>query len=211
MKRAIATIAAAVTLSGGLVACGDSENTASDPGEGAVTEDKGAANATPNEASENVHASDASETEGQGDTAADDEQAEGNEPTSAGAEGETVEQETADGGTALIPADLKTAIDNQESEWGLPETIQQDGDKAVAEFADGNLVGWSQDNGAAPIVGQIAATWKDGGGLNNEIGMPAAPEEELEDGQGWTQSFTNGVLQWVNENGEWGAKTEPRP
>lgn len=99
MKRAIATIAAAVTLSGGLVACGDSENTASDPGEGAVTEDKGAANATPNEASENVHASDASETEGQGDTAADDEQAEGNEPTSAGAEGETVEQETADGST----------------------------------------------------------------------------------------------------------------
>lgn len=201
MKRTIALIAAAATLGGGLVACSNDEaNTASDPDAGVVTEDKGAANATPHEADENVHASDASETVSEGD-----------DPATDGAQGETVEQQTADGNTTLIPADLKVAIEEQESEWGLPELIQQEGDKALAQFADGNYLAWSEETGAVPVIGKIAETWTVEGGLNSELGMPTAPEKELDGEQGWTQSFTNGVMQWVNDNGEWGAKTEPRP
>lgn len=200
MKRTLASVFAAVTLAGGLVACTSDEG---DTGNGsAASSDASAA-----DSSEGADAS--GEADASGDASAsesdDADDAEGDD--AAGGNGETVEQQTADGETVLIPADFKSAIDEASADWGDPETIQQDDDEALATFADGNLLAWGDESGAAPLVGMIGQTWSDEGGLENEVGLPTGPEEELPEG-GWTQEFTDGVINWVNEGGEWGPQVE---
>ncbi|MHA2788553.1 LGFP repeat-containing protein [Corynebacterium sp. S7] len=203
MKRTLATVIAAVTFAGGLAACsadGGSSSTGSTGASASATTSAAASSSA--EASDSA---DASETEGATDGA--DASGEADE-SAAGANDATVEQKTADGNSVLVPADFKAAIDEVTGEWGEPETIQQEEGGALATFAEGNLLAWSKDSGAAPMVGMIAQTWADEGGLANTIGLPTAAEEKLPDG-GWTQKFTNGVINWVNQGGQWGAQVQP--
>ncbi|WP_018297478.1 LGFP repeat-containing protein [Corynebacterium lubricantis] len=212
MKRTLATVIAAVTIAGGLAACTSDGGSSSDgSGDASATtgaEASGGADASASDSADSSDSADASESEGATDGAdAEGEDAEGANGAE-GADGETVEQQTADGQSVLIPADFKSAIDEVSGEWGDPESIQQEDNGALATFAEENLLAWSEDSGAAPLVGMIGQTWADQGGLTNEIGLPTAPEETLPDG-GWTQTFTNGVINWVNEGGEWTAQVEP--
>ena len=57
-----------------------------------------------------------------------------------------------------------------------------------------------------PLVGMIAETWKKDGGLDNEIGLPLKAEDKRDDNNGWIQDFQNGTIEWLEENGEFGAK-----
>ena len=51
----------------------------------------------------------------------------------------------------------------------------------------------------------IGETWKEDGALGNEVGLPTAGETEIEGG--WEQTFTNGTIQWTqDEGGEFSAK-----
>lgn len=213
MKRTLATLAAASTLAAGLVACSNDEaqegtDTAETAASGVTEAAGGGEQSNPDDADENVHASDASATVSEGDDPANDGTGADGESTEPAAGEETVEQETADGETTLIPAEFKSSIEEVTGDWGQPETIQQEGDTAVATFAEGNHLVWSEDTGSVPLVGEIGNTWINGGGLNNEIGVPTAPEREITAEPGWTQEFTNGVINWVNNDGEWTAQVQ---
>ncbi|WIM68507.1 hypothetical protein QP027_03680 [Corynebacterium breve] len=190
MKRTLVALVSVVALAGGLSACG-SEPT--DTPSESTAETSADTNADTNAESAATSATESASQES------------GAEATD-GEVSESVELKTADGTVTLVPADFKAAIDEVVGEWGDPETIQQDAHGALASFKEGNLLAWAQESGAAPLVGKIAETWANDGGLNNTIGLPTGPEEEIDGG--WTQTFTNGVINWVQNNGKWEAEIE---
>ena len=82
---------------------------------------------------------------------------------------------------------------------------KDDGATLIEYDADKNIV-YSEETGAVPLVGMIAETWKKDGGLDNEIGLPLKAEDKRDDNNGWIQDFQNGTIEWLEENGEFGAK-----
>ncbi|MDO5512413.1 LGFP repeat-containing protein [Corynebacterium sp.] len=143
------------------------------------------------------------------ETAAEDtdaeEAAEPSVPDSEPAEGE-VEMETEDG-TVAVPEGAASALEQFTADWGMPESIEtNDLGQVLATFQDGNLATWAQDLGAIPIVGKIAETWMDEGGLESGLGLPTGPEQDAPEGNGWVQQFTDGVISWISdENGDFDA------
>lgn len=126
--------------------------------------------------------------------------AEGSDVEGAGAEGETVKVKTANGEEVELPKDVKTAWDNEGGETGAFGKLTEfkDGEKgSLATFEKGWIAN-SEENGAVPLIGKIGETWANGGGLDNEIGLPTAPEQG-DAASGWTQSFQNGTIKWAKD------------
>nr|VDG62831.1 LGFP repeat [Streptococcus thermophilus] len=188
MNRKLGASVAALALATGLAACSDDADNA----EGNVEEV---------EATETNTETVTEETDAEG--AGADENAEGE-----GEDGETVEITTQDGETVLVPAAAhQAAEENSGGNWGDPFNVEsrEDGTTLIEYDADKNIV-YSEETGGVPLVGEIANTWKEEGGLDAEIGLPTEAEEKRSDDNGWIQNFQNGTIEWLEENGEFGAK-----
>ena len=211
MTRRFAAGIAAATLSLGVVACSDAEDAAKDAGDAAksaATEATDAAGSAANDAKDSMKSSDSAEASDSED--ADSSEAEGAEDSegadsskSAGAEGDMVGVSTADG-EVEVSSDFADAIKEKAGEWGDPQSIETSADGDVATFAKDKLMTYSKDAGAQPIIGKIAETWTEDGGLQNKVGLPTGPEQES--GDGWVQEFTNGTISWMKgESGKYEA------
>lgn len=191
MNRKIGASIAALALTTGLVACSNDEG---------ATEDVEATetNTVTSEAEGASESSDASSSEEAADAS------EGAED----ADGDTVELTTKDGEKVLVPAAAANAADELGlGNWGEPISVEtnDDGTTLIEYDADKNIV-YSEETGAVPLVGEIANTWKKEGGLKSEIGLPTKAEDKRDDNNGWIQDFQNGTIEWLEENGEFGAK-----
>lgn len=206
MTRRFAAGIAAATLSLGVVACSDAEDAAKDAGDAAksaATEATDAAGSAANDAKDSMKSSDSAE-------ASDSEDADSSEGAdsseSADAEGDMVGVSTADG-EVEVSSDFANAIKEKAGEWGDPQSIETSADGDVATFAKDKLMTYSKDAGSQPIIGKIAETWTEDGGLQNKVGLPTGPEQES--GDGWVQEFTNGTISWMKgESGEYEATVE---
>lgn len=190
--RTFGAAAAALTLSAGLVACGnDDENKDDNNGTETVVESVEAT-----ETASETTTVEASEGEQESDTAA----------AAADENGETVEVETQDGEKVLVPAGLKASMDEIERDnWGTPKSVESNDGKFLVTYDVEKNVAYSEETGGVKIVGGIANEWKNDGGLNNPIGLPTAPEQKNADDNGWTQDFQNGKIEVKFENGQWTA------
>lgn len=188
MNRKIGASVAALALATSLVACSDNADNADTDGnveEVEVTETN----------METVTEETATESAAE-DTAAAD------------AEGETVEITTQDGEKVLVPAEAaKAGEEYGMNNWGDPFNVEsrEDGTTLIEYDAEKNIV-YSEETGAYPVVGEIAKTWKENGGLDNEIGLPVEAESKRSDDNGWIQKFQNGTIEWLEENGAFTAK-----
>lgn len=191
MNRKIGASIAALALTTGLVACSSDE--------GDTTEVEATETSVETVTSETADASGS-------ESASESADASGSE--SAGAEGDTVELTTQDGEKVVVPAAAANAPEELGlGNWGDPYNVEttEDGKTLIEYDADKNIV-YSKETGAVPLVGEIANTWKKDGGLKNEIGLPKKAEEKRSDDNGWIQEFENGTIEWLEENGEFGAK-----
>lgn len=201
MTRRIAGGFAAATLSVALVACSDAEDAANDAKDTAGSVAADATDAAGSAAAEATSKDDADDADAsEGADASDDADDKG---------GATKSIATANGDVE-VPADFASAIEEKKAEWGDVKSIEQgDDDEFLANFDNGNLLTFDDDEGAQPIVGKIAETWKEQGGLDSEVGLPKAAEEKAAQGKGWTQQFDNGVISWIqDESGKFTSSVE---
>ena len=209
MTRRIAGGFAAATLSLALVACSDAEDAANDAKDtaGSVAADAtDAAGSAAAEATSNDDADDADDSE---DAEASDSEDADDQDDADDKDGATKSIATANGDVD-VPADFASAIEEKKAEWGDVKSIEQgDDDEFLANFDNGNLLTFDDDEGAQPIVGKIAETWKEQGGLDSEVGLPKAAEEKAAQGKGWTQQFDDGVISWIqDESGKFTSSVE---
>ena len=187
MTRRIAGGFAAATLSVALVACSDAEDAANDAKDtaGSVAAD----------------ASDAAGSAVDEATSEKDKDAESSESEDADSkDGDTKTVSTANGDQE-VPAALASAIEEKKAEWGDVQSVESSDKGSLATFDGGNLLAMAKDGDEAqPIVGKIAETWKEQGGLDAEVGLPKAAEEKATEGKGWTQQFDNGVISWLQDD-----------
>ena len=201
MARRIAGGFAAATLSVALVACSDAEDAANDAKDTAGSVAADATDAAGSAAAEATSKDDADDADAsEGADASDDADDKG---------GATKSIATANGDVD-VPADFASAIEEKKAEWGDVKSIEQgDDDEFLANFDNGNLLTFDDDEGAQPIVGKIAETWKEQGGLDSEVGLPKAAEEKAAQGKGWTQQFDDGVISWIqDESGKFTSSVE---
>jgi len=210
MTRRIAGGFAAATLSVALVACSDAEDAANDAKDGAGSVAADATDAAGSAAAEATSDKDKDADSSESEDAADSESDDADEKDDADdKDGATKSIATANGDVE-VPADFASAIEEKKAEWGDVQSIEQsDEDEFLATFDGGNLLTFDDDEGAQPIVGKIAETWKDQGGLDAEVGLPKAPEEKAAEGKGWTQQFDDGVISWLqDESGKFTSSVE---
>ena len=185
-SRKIVASAAALTLGAtGLVAC-------SNDGEGEPTSTEVVSEtATEAEVATETAGADASDAT---DTAAADE-------TGAAAAGDaeaTEEITTADGATAMVPAGVKSAMDQYaQPEWGEPMAVEETDGGWIVTYDNEHYITWNENTGGAPTWGQIANEWMTDVRLDQKMGFPVAPETENADQSGWTQEFENGTIEWT--------------
>lgn len=214
MTRRFAAGIAAATLSLGVVACSDAEDAAKDAGDAAqsaasdATDAAGSAAKDAKESMKDSESADSSEAEGS-EGAEDSEGADSSESDSAesqdgsGAEGDKESVSTANGDVE-VPSDFAQAIKEKAAEWGDPESIENTDKGSVATFAKDKLLAFGEGDGTQPIIGKIAETWTEEGGLESKVGLPTGPEQA--EGNGWVQEFTNGTISWMQgESGEYEA------
>ena len=204
MTRRIVGGFAAATLSVALVACSDAEDTANDAKDtaGSVAADASdaAGSAVDEATSEKDKDAESSESE----------DADGSESEDADSkDGDTKTVSTANGDQE-VPAALASAIEEKKAEWGDVQSVESSDKGSLATFDGGNLLAMAKDGDEAqPIVGKIAETWKEQGGLDAEVGLPKAAEEKATEGKGWTQQFDNGVISWLqDESGKFTSSVE---
>ena len=204
MTRRIAGGFAAATLSVALVACSDAEDAANDAKDtaGSVAADASdaAGSAVDEATSEKDKDAESSESE----------DADGSESEDADSkDGDTKTVSTANGDQE-VPAALASAIEEKKAEWGDVQSVESSDKGSLATFDGGNLLAMAKDGDEAqPIVGKIAETWKEQGGLDAEVGLPKAAEEKATEGKGWTQQFDNGVISWIqDESGKFTSSVE---
>ncbi|MDN8620417.1 hypothetical protein Q0N36_07465 [Corynebacterium kefirresidentii] len=204
ITRRIAGGFAAATLSVALVACSDAEDTANDAKDtaGSVAADASdaAGSAVDEATSEKDKDAESSESE----------DADGSESEDADSkDGDTKTVSTANGDQE-VPAALASAIEEKKAEWGDVQSVESSDKGSLATFDGGNLLAMAKDGDEAqPIVGKIAETWKEQGGLDAEVGLPKAAEEKATEGKGWTQQFDNGVISWLqDESGKFTSSVE---
>lgn len=173
MKKTLALISATVISSLALVACGSEEDTS--PEQETATETTTSVEET---------------TSDQTDTDTDTE-----ETPTADQDSEAEQIETADGNTVIVPSEFAAAISEQEAEWGAPLLVRSEGENFLAEFGEDHWLTFNAEAGAQPLVGMIAHTWLEEGGLNAEIGLPV--EAEVEGENGWSQAFQGGAISWI--------------
>ncbi|MDK8758998.1 YtxH domain-containing protein [Corynebacterium sp. MSK151] len=85
-----------------------------------------------------------------------------------------------------------------DSEAGEFKSAKKVGDAVAAEYENVTFVESPETNGAQPLIGKIRETWVANGALENEIGLPTAPESEIENG--WEQPFTKDTMKWTSED-----------
>ena len=206
MTRRIAGGFAAATLSVALVACSDAEDAANDAKDTAGSVAADATDAAGSAAAEATSKDDADDSE---DAEASDSEDADDQDDAADKGGATKSIATANGDVD-VPADFASAIEEKKAEWGDVKSIEQgDDDEFLANFDNGNLLTFDDDEGAQPIVGKIAETWKEQGGLDSEVGLPKAAEEKAAQGKGWTQQFDDGVISWIqDESGKFTSSVE---
>ena len=204
MTRRIAGGFAAATLSVALVACSDAEDAANDAKDtaGSVAADASdaAGSAVDEATSEKDKDAESSESE----------DADGSESEDADSKaGDTKTVSTANGDQE-VPAALASAIEEKKAEWGDVQSVESSDKGSLATFDGGNLLAMAKGGDEAqPIVGKIAETWKEQGGLDAEVGLPKAAEEKATEGKGWTQQFDNGVISWLqDESGKFTSSVE---
>lgn len=213
MTRRFAAGIAAATLSLGVVACSDAEDAAKDAGDAAqsaasdATDAAGSAAQDAKDSMKDSESADPSDAEGA--EGADSSEAESSDSDSAdstdseGAEGDKESVSTANG-EVEVASDFAQAIKDKAAEWGDPESIESTDAGSVATFAKDKLLAFSEGDGSQPIIGKIAETWTEEGGLDSKVGLPTAPEKA--EGNGWVQEFTNGTISWMQgESGEYEA------
>ena len=204
MTRRIAGGFAAATLSVALVACSDAEDAANDAKDTAGSVAADATDAAGSAAAEATSKDDADDADAsEGADASDDKD-------DADDKGGATKSIATANGDVDVPADFASAIVEKKAEWGDVKSIEQgDDDEFLANFDNGNLLTFDDDEGAQPIVGKIAETWKEQGGLDSEVGLPKAAEEKAAQGKGWTQQFDNGVISWIqDESGKFTSSVE---
>ncbi|EFQ80350.1 MULTISPECIES: LGFP repeat-containing protein [Corynebacterium] len=204
MTRRIAGGFAAATLSVALVACSDAEDAANDAKDTAGSVAADATDAAGSAAAEATSKDDADDADAsEGADASDDKD-------DADDKGGATKSIATANGDVDVPADFASAIEEKKAEWGDVKSIEQgDDDEFLANFDNGNLLTFDDDEGAQPIVGKIAETWKEQGGLDSEVGLPKAAEEKAAQGKGWTQQFDNGVISWIqDESGKFTSSVE---
>lgn len=204
MTRRIAGGFAAATLSVALVACSDAEDAANDAKDTAGSVAADATDAAGSAAAEATSKDDADDADAsEGADASDDKD-------DADDKGGATKSIATANGDVDVPADFASAIEEKKAEWGDVKSIEQgDDDEFLANFDNGNLLTFDDDEGAQPIVGKIAETWKEQGGLDSEVGLPKAAEEKATEGKGWTQQFDNGVISWIqDESGKFTSSVE---
>lgn len=204
MTRRIAGGFAAATLSVALVACSDAEDAANDAKDTAGSVAADATDAAGSAAAEATSKDDADDADAsEGADASDDKD-------DADDKGGATKSIATANGDVDVPADFASAIEEKKAEWGDVKSIEQgDDDEFLANFDNGNLLTFDDDEGAQPIVGKIAETWKEQGGLDSEVGLPKAAEEKASQGKGWTQQFDNGVISWIqDESGKFTSSVE---
>ena len=190
MNRKFGATVAALALSTGLVACSEGEG---DVKEVEATETN---TVTSSAAADDTATESASASESEGADAG------------AAADGDTTELTTQDGEKVVVPSAAANAPEELGlGNWGDPFNVEtnDDGATLIEYDAEKNIV-YSEETGAVPLVGEIAKTWKKDGGLKNEIGLPTKAEDKRSDDNGWIQDFQNGTIEWLEENGEFGAK-----
>lgn len=102
--------------------------------------------------------------------------------------------------------DLRDQLEADGMNLGAFQSAERAGDNFLVEYEEGWIAS-SEEGGPQPIIGKIAETWAEDGGLGNDVGMPTAPEVEIDNG--WEQEFTNGKILWTAEDGgEFGATYE---
>lgn len=139
--------------------------------------------------------------EGEGETTAEGEDT-ATEGEGAEGEGDEADVETEDVAEGDVPVEVTEAA--EAANLGAFQSAEKAGDNVLAEYENG-WVAASPDGGTHPLVGMIGETWKADGALGNEVGLPTAGETEIEGG--WEQTFTNGTIQWTqDEGGEFSAK-----
>ena len=181
-SRKIVASAAALTLGAtGLVAC-------SNDGEGEPTSTEVVSEtATETEV--------ATETAGEGDA---DKSGEATDGAAAGDAEATEEITTADGATAMVPAGVKSAMDQYaQPEWGEPMAVEETDGGWIVTYDNEHYITWNENTGGAPTWGQIANEWITDVHLDQKMGFPVAPETENADKSGWTQEFENGTIEWT--------------
>ncbi|MEO5305675.1 MAG: LGFP repeat-containing protein [Corynebacterium aurimucosum] len=207
MTRRFAAGIAAATLSLGVVACSDAEDAAKDAGDAAQSAASDAADAAgsaANEAKDSMKDSESAEaSDSEGADSSEAESSDSGSADSEGAEGDKESVSTANGDVE-VPADFAQAIKDKAAEWGDPESIESTDAGSVATFAKDKLLAFSEGDGSQPIIGKIAETWTEEGGLDSKVGLPTAPEKA--EGNGWVQEFANGTISWMQgESGEYEA------
>ncbi|QRQ66880.1 LGFP repeat-containing protein [Corynebacterium tuberculostearicum] len=209
MTRRIAGGFAAATLSVALVACSDAEDAANDAKDSAGSVAADATDAAGSAAAEATSNDDADDADDSEDAEASDSEDADDKDDADDKGGATKSIATANGDVD-VPADFASAIEEKKAEWGDVKSIEQgDDDEFLANFDNGNLLTFGDDEGAQPIVGKIAETWKEQGGLDSEVGLPKAAEEKAAQGKGWTQQFDDGVISWIqDESGKFTSSVE---
>ncbi|MCG7460531.1 LGFP repeat-containing protein [Corynebacterium tuberculostearicum] len=209
MTRRIAGGFAAATLSVALVACSDAEDAANDAKDSAGSVAADATDAAGSAAAEATSNDDADDADDSEDAEASDSEDADDKDDADDKGGATKSIATANGDVD-VPADFASAIEEKKAEWGDVKSIEQgDDDEFLANFDNGNLLTFDDDEGAQPIVGKIAETWKEQGGLDSEVGLPKAAEEKAAQGKGWTQQFDDGVISWIqDESGKFTSSVE---
>ena len=188
-SRKIVASAAALTLGAtGLVACsndGEGEPTSTEVVSETATETEVATETAGANASEATDAADETGAAAAGDAEA------------------TEEITTADGATAMVPAGVKSAMDQYaQPEWGEPMAVEETDGGWIVTYDNEHYITWNENTGGAPIWGEIANEWING---NHEstLGFPKEAETPLPSESGWIQEFEHGTIEWTR--GEDGA------
>ncbi|MDO5029699.1 MAG: YtxH domain-containing protein [Corynebacterium sp.] len=105
---------------------------------------------------------------------------------------------------ADLPASITDAASSYTSPYGSDAgafvSAKKVGDAVAAEYENVTFVESPETNGAQPLIGKIRETWVANGALENEIGLPTAPESEIDNG--WEQPFTKDTMKWTSEDGQ---------
>lgn len=209
MTRRIVGGFAAATLSVALVACSDAEDAANDAKDTAGSVAADASDAAGSAVDEATSEKDKDAESSESEDADDSESADSESEDADSKDGDTKTVSTANGDQE-VPAALASAIEEKKAEWGDVQSVESSDKGSLATFDGGNLLAMAKDGDEAqPIVGKIAETWKEQGGLDAEVGLPKAAEEKATDGKGWTQQFDNGVISWLqDESGKFTSSVE---
>ena len=152
MTRRIAGGFAAATLSVALVACSDAEDAADDAKDTAGSVAADATDTAGSAAAEATSKDDADDADDSEDAEASDSEDADDQDDADDKDGATKSIATANGDVE-VPADFASAIEEKKAEWGDVKSIEQgDDDEFLANFDNGNLLTFDDDEGAQPIV-----------------------------------------------------------